>query len=182
MNNTRDRDAGIFINNSNIFEWTPGEQVAMRKRARSGFDAICSILDEIGYYGQDRWLGLISSIRLRKREELNPFETLVGGISWCIGYIRPEFNRDMTYSDEMTLGKKIAISEKIIVCLIQQLSLFVMLCRMKYPNRLSPQQIQGFDYKALQTLLLWLRDKIIEIRNSLPSYESLAAQQVFEDE
>lgn len=119
MNNTHDRDAGIFINNSNIFEWTPGEQVAMRKRARSGFDAICSILDEIGYYGQDRWLGLISSIRLRKREELNPFETLVGGISWCIGYIRPEFNRDMTYSDEMTLGKKIAISEKIIVCLIQ---------------------------------------------------------------
>lgn len=51
MNNTRDRDAGIFINNNNIFEWTPGEQVAMRKRARSGFDAICSILDEIGYYG-----------------------------------------------------------------------------------------------------------------------------------
>ena len=54
--------------------------------------------------------------------------------------------------------------------------------RMKYPNRLSPQQIQGMDYKALETLLVWLKEKIIEIRNSLPSYESLAAQQLFEDE
>lgn len=53
---------------------------------------------------------------------------------------------------------------------------------MKYPNRLSPQQIQGMDYKAMETLLTWLKEKIIEIRNSLPSYESLAAQQVFEDE
>ena len=150
MNNTRDRDAGIFINNSNIFEWTPGEQVAMRKRARSGFDAICSILDEIGYYGQDRWLGLISSIRLRKREELNPFETLVGGISWCIGYIRPEFNRDMTYSDEMTLGKKIAISEKIIVCLIQQLSLFVMLLG----NHLAKMAIKKLMHLQMENQLM----------------------------
>ena len=54
--------------------------------------------------------------------------------------------------------------------------------RMKYPNRLSPQQIQGMDYKAMETLLTWLKEKIIEIRNSLPSYESLAAQRLFEDE
>ena len=41
----------------------------------------------------------------------------------------------------------------------------------------------GVDvYKAMETLLTWLKEKIIEIRNSLPSYESLAAQRLFEDE
>ena len=70
-------------------------------------------------------------MKVHKREELDPFETLVGGLSWCIGYIRPEFNRNIAYSADMSLGKKIAISE---------------------------------------------------IRNSLPAYESLAAQQAFADE
>ena len=63
----------------------------------------------------------ISRVRLRSREELNPFETLIGGLSWCIGYIKPEFNRDIAYSEGMSLGKKIAISENIIKCLIQYL-------------------------------------------------------------
>lgn len=59
---------------------------------------------------------------------------------------------------------------------------FRFVSRMKYPNRLSPQQIQGMDYKAMETLLTWLKEKIIEVRNSLPCYESLAAQRLFEDE
>lgn len=62
---------------------------------------------------------VICSVKVHKREELDPFETLVGGLSWCIGYIRPEFNRNIAYSADMSLGKKIAISERIIVCLQQ---------------------------------------------------------------
>ena len=69
----------------------------------------------------------ISRVRLRSREELNPFETLIGGLSWCIGYIKPEFNRDIAYSEGMSLGKKIAISANIIKCLIQYFSLSVLL-------------------------------------------------------
>ena len=58
-------------------------------------------------------------MKFRKKEELDPFETLIGGLSWCIGYIKPEFNRDIAYSSDMSLGKKISISERIIVCLHQ---------------------------------------------------------------
>ncbi|OAO17612.1 coiled-coil domain-containing protein 93 [Blastocystis sp. ATCC 50177/Nand II] len=134
----------------------------MKRPKRKGFDSVVSILDEIGYYG----------VKVHKREELDPFETLVGGLSWCIGYIRPEFNRNIAYSADMSLGKKIAISERIIVCLQQ----------MNYPNSIWPQQIQGMDYLAIESLLLWLKDQIVEIRNSLPAYESLAAQQAFADE
>ena len=48
-----------------------------------------------------------------KWDELNPFETVVGGLSWCIGYIHPEYIQDIVYTDKMSLGKKLAISEKI---------------------------------------------------------------------
>lgn len=125
---------------------------------------------------------MIYSVRIHKREELDPFETLVGGLSWCIGYIRPEFNRDIAYSADMSLGKKIAISERIILCLQQYPLHLLLIHRMNYPNSIWPQQIQGMDYRAIESLLLWLEDQIIEIRNSLPAYESLAAQQAFADE
>lgn len=46
-----DQTGGLFTSNGNIFEWTPGERVVMRKKPRSGFDTIIAILDEIGYYG-----------------------------------------------------------------------------------------------------------------------------------
>ena len=52
-------------------------------------------------------------MKFRKKEELDPFETLIGGLSWCIGYIKPEFNRDIANSTENTLGKKIAYSDPI---------------------------------------------------------------------
>ena len=71
-------------------------------------------------------LDMSYSVRLRKRDELDPFETLVGGLSWCIGYIKPDFNRDIVYTEGMSLGKKIAISEKIIVCLQQYFVCFEM--------------------------------------------------------
>ncbi|KAK8790574.1 hypothetical protein WA171_002096 [Blastocystis sp. BT1] len=155
-------DERSFINSSTVFELPIEETAMLRKQLRYGFDTVCSILEEIGYYG----------VRLRKRDELDPFETLVGGLSWCIGYIKPEFNRDIVYTEGMSLGKKIAISEKIIVCLQQ----------MNYPERLWPQQIQGMDYVAMGKVLQWLKVQIMDIRSSIPAFESLAAQQMFEDE
>ena len=53
---------------------------------------------------------------------------------------------------------------------------------MKYPVHLWPQQIQGLDYRAIEDLLLWLKVKITDVRSSVPAYDLLAAQQVFEDE
>ena len=46
-----DRTGGLFTNDGNIFELTPGERITMRKKPRSGFDTIVALLDEIGYYG-----------------------------------------------------------------------------------------------------------------------------------
>lgn len=51
MPSVGDQTGGLFTSNGNIFELTPGERVVMRKKPRSGFDAILAILDEIGYYG-----------------------------------------------------------------------------------------------------------------------------------
>ena len=120
-------------------------------------------------------------MKFHKKEELDPFETLIGGLSWCIGYIKPEFNRDIAYSSEMSLGKKIAISERIIVCLHQLCFILSLSDRMNYPESICPQQIQGMDYRAIESLLLWLKEQIAEIRSSLPAIESLAAQQSFMD-
>lgn len=53
---------------------------------------------------------------------------------------------------------------------------------MKYSGNIRPQQIQGLDYRAIEELLLWLKVMISDIRNSIPTTDFLAAQQVFEDE
>lgn len=53
---------------------------------------------------------------------------------------------------------------------------------MNYPERLWPQQIQGMDYAAMGKVLQWLKVQIMDIRSSIPAFESLAAQQMFEDE
>ena len=52
---------------------------------------------------------------------------------------------------------------------------------MRYSKPLFPQQIQGLDYQTVKDILEWLERPITEIRNSVPAYESLAAQRVFED-
>ena len=52
---------------------------------------------------------------------------------------------------------------------------------MKYAKPLFPQQIQGLDYQTVRDVLEWLKRPITEIRNSVPAYESLAAQTAFED-
>lgn len=52
---------------------------------------------------------------------------------------------------------------------------------MRYPKPLFPQQIQGLDYQTVKDILEWLERPITEIRNSVPAYESLAAQRAFED-
>ena len=41
----------------------------------------------------------------------------MGGLAWCIGYVRPEFNRDIMITEGMSLGAKVAISEKIVMYL-----------------------------------------------------------------
>ena len=51
MPSVGDQTGGLFTSNVNIYELTPGERVVMRKKPRSGYDAILAILDEIGYYG-----------------------------------------------------------------------------------------------------------------------------------
>ena len=54
---------------------------------------------------------------MHKNEKLDPFEVVIGGLSWCIGYIKPEYNSTISYSEGMTLGNKISLSEKIIACI-----------------------------------------------------------------
>jgi len=44
-------DERSFINSSTVFELPIEETAMLRKQLRYGFDTVCSILEEIGYYG-----------------------------------------------------------------------------------------------------------------------------------
>lgn len=40
-----------FINSHAIFELSAGERNLLRKQTKSGFNTVCRLLNEIGYYG-----------------------------------------------------------------------------------------------------------------------------------
>lgn len=111
-------DESVLITSGNIFEWTPGERCLRQQQTKTGFEAILDILDSLGYYGFGNvCISWLSRVRFHRKEQLDPFETIVGGLSWCIGYIKPEYNYEIAFTEGMSLGKKIALSERIIDCL-----------------------------------------------------------------
>ena len=84
---------------------------------------------------------------------LPPFDKVVGGMAWCITLANEDVN--VEFSDEMPLGRKIAICESIVTALRN----------MDCPHRISPHQIQGMDCAKLLPACQWLVKAVLSTQS-----------------
>ncbi|KAL4450778.1 hypothetical protein ABPG74_011620 [Tetrahymena malaccensis] len=83
---------------------------------------------------------------------IQTFDKILGSLTWCISC--SNFDIDIEYDDEMNLGQKIALSEKI--CEALQ--------KMKCPYELLPFQIKGLDFDKMYPVFNWLIKFVYETR------------------
>uniref|UniRef100_A0A8R1TKK1 Ribonuclease n=1 Tax=Onchocerca volvulus TaxID=6282 RepID=A0A8R1TKK1_ONCVO len=74
------------------------------------------------------------------------FDRIVGGIVWCITLCNHTIDVDLFYSENATIGQKIALTEKVVEILPQ----------LKCPYTIEPYQIQGLDSIHIFPLVQWL--------------------------
>ena len=85
---------------------------------------------------------------------LLPFDKVVGGLTWCILNCAVDIDVDLLYHENSSIGKKIALTEKIVA----------VLPKMKCPHRIEPHQIQGLDFINIFPVIQWLVKKALETR------------------
>ena len=83
---------------------------------------------------------------------ISVFDKILGGLTWCISCSNIDI--DITYNDDMIMGVKVKLAEKVIEGLK----------RMQCPFLLYPHQIQGLDYENLYPVFQWLIKFVIETR------------------
>jgi len=87
---------------------------------------------------------------------LSNFDKIVGGLVWCLETCNFDVDVDLWYNDELTIGGKIALTEKIVTVLNAQ----------KCPHKIEPHQIQGSDFIHIFPVVQWLVKKAIETRQA----------------
>ena len=85
---------------------------------------------------------------------LAAFDKIVGGLTWCILNCAVDIDIDLLYQENSSIGKKIALTEKIISVLPE----------MKCPHTIKPHQIQGLDFINIFPVVQWLVKKALETR------------------
>ncbi|KAG1680461.1 Coiled-coil domain-containing protein 93 [Nymphon striatum] len=85
---------------------------------------------------------------------LSPFDKVVGGMVWCIETCNFDIDVDLLFQENLTIGQKISLTEKIVA----------VLPKMKCPHQLEPHQIQGLDFIHIFPVIRWLVKKAIETR------------------
>lgn len=88
---------------------------------------------------------------------LSPFDKVVGGMTWCIETCNFEVDVDLLFQENLTIGQKIALTEKIVSVLPE----------MKCPHSLEPHQIQGLDFIHIFPVIQWLVKKSMETREEM---------------
>jgi len=84
---------------------------------------------------------------------ISTFDKLLGGIAWCITL--SNFDIDVHFSDDMNMGQKIKLSEKVVNSLQ----------KMGCPYQIQPHQIQGLDLKNIFPIVQWLINFVLETRD-----------------
>jgi len=84
---------------------------------------------------------------------ISTFDKLLGGIAWCITL--SNFDIDVHFSDDMNMGQKIKLSEKVVSSLQ----------KMGCPYQIQPYQIQGLDLKNIFPIVQWLINFVLETRD-----------------
>lgn len=105
---------------------------------------------------------LINGGYFRARLNIDPFDkvTLVltlkilGGMCWAVA--GSNYDIDIEFQDDLNMGQKIRLAEKIVA------SLKIMEC----PLVLGAHQIQGLDYAKIYPVLNWLIRKLMESRDT----------------
>ncbi|XP_059053892.1 coiled-coil domain-containing protein 93 isoform X2 [Achroia grisella] len=87
---------------------------------------------------------------------LSPFDKIVGGLTWCIELCDIDVDVSLLFEENLTIGKKIALTEKIVK----------VLPTMKCPHVIEPHQIQGLDFINIFPLILWLIKYSSEFREA----------------
>lgn len=77
---------------------------------------------------------------------LSAFDKIVGGLTWCIELCDIDVDVSLLFEENLTIGKKIALTEKIVKVLQS----------MNCPHIIEPHQIQGLDFTNILPLVLWL--------------------------
>uniref|UniRef100_A0A7E4VHH8 Coiled-coil domain-containing protein 93 n=1 Tax=Panagrellus redivivus TaxID=6233 RepID=A0A7E4VHH8_PANRE len=85
---------------------------------------------------------------------LSAFDKIVGGMVWCIALCAESVDVDLLYSENSTIGQKIALTENIVR----------VLPRFKCPYALEPHQIQGLDCIHILPVMRWLVKEAIEAK------------------
>ncbi|CAD7076776.1 unnamed protein product, partial [Hermetia illucens] len=85
---------------------------------------------------------------------LSDFDKIVGGMTWCIEACDFDVNVDLLFHENLTIGQKIALTEKIVI----------VLPKMKCPYQLEPHQIQGLDFINIYPVIQWLVKRSAENR------------------
>jgi len=85
---------------------------------------------------------------------LSNFDKVVGGIVWCIEVCSVDIDIDLLFQEDLSIGKKISLTEKIVAVVNQ----------MECPFKIEPHQIQGLDYIHIFPVVKWLVKKAIETR------------------
>ncbi|XP_058818611.1 coiled-coil domain-containing protein 93 isoform X2 [Topomyia yanbarensis] len=86
---------------------------------------------------------------------LSIFDKIVGGMTWCIEACDYDVDVDLLFHENLTIGQKIALTEKIVV----------VLPKMKCPFQLEPHQIQGLDFINIFPVVEWLVKRSAENRS-----------------
>ena len=84
---------------------------------------------------------------------LTPFDKVVGGLTWCLQNCAVQLEVDLLYQENLSIGQKIALTEKIVSVLPQ----------MKCPVQIEPHQIQVTQIFSLHINLLTLITCIVFI-------------------
>ncbi|TKR95320.1 hypothetical protein L596_009506 [Steinernema carpocapsae] len=85
---------------------------------------------------------------------LSAFDKIVGGLVWSISLCKYNVDVDLLYSENSTIGQKIALTEKIVQ----------VLCQVQCPHSIEPHQIQGLDYVHIFPVVQWLVRRVLECK------------------
>lgn len=91
---------------------------------------------------------------------LSNFDKVIGGMTWCIESCNFDVDIDLLFRENLTIGQKIALTEKIVA----------MLPKMNCPYRIEPHQIQGLDCIHIFPVIQWLVKRSMETREEMADF------------
>merc|ERR1719469_179178 len=115
-------------------------------------------LDHGQDYSDEAYQGICDQLIMggyfRARLPIDPFDKILGGMCWTI--VGSNYNVDLDFEDDLNLGAKIKLAEKVILAIEA----------MECPFALAAYQIQGLDYGRIGQVIKWLITKLMSSRDT----------------